>query len=148
MQSQDKYLDDNEIRLLQVVERDPNDALVLSEKEEELLKLHEQLQDLALQKTILEVHTSETRKSLVSSAERLLNRVDPPLPNGDTEVALQIEVAEKELLESRGKYTVNRKVIENVMMADPILRAVHGGEDLLPTERFEPCDRISCNDVC
>ena len=136
MSLQDKYIRDEEKGLLKIAEQDPNDALALSEKEEEVLNLHTQLQELDLQKAILLAHTSDTRKSPSTWPGAWLSMIDHRTSNGSTSIDQLITAAEKELLEIRGKYTVNKKIAENVLTTNPILRAVHGGEDLLPTERF------------
>jgi hypothetical protein len=43
-----------------------------------------------------------------------------------------------ELLESRAKYVLRNEVIDAVVMANPILKAVHGGTEAAPVERFDP----------
>jgi len=118
MQLATKYLDENESRLLNLAEQDPHDALVLSQKEEQILRLHDKLKELELERAIL-----------AARATHGANQSPEP------DVAQQVSAAERELLETRGRHTVKRKMVDGVVTADPILRAVHGGDDLLPTER-------------
>lgn len=43
--------------------------------------------------------------------------------------------AQTELLESRAKYALRHDVAESVIMASPVLQAVHGGPNASPIER-------------
>lgn len=54
------------------------------------------------------------------------------LPELSTEEA---EAARNELLETRGQYLIRNKVVESVLSANPILKAVHSGTDASPVER-------------
>lgn len=55
-----KFLQENEVRLLDLAEKDPNDTLVLSEKERQILQLYDQLQELELERAILEASMTRT----------------------------------------------------------------------------------------
>lgn len=47
----------------------------------------------------------------------------------------QLSVAERELLEARATFTVQRKATESILMTDPILKAVHS-KATSPAERY------------
>jgi hypothetical protein len=52
------------------------------------------------------------------------------------------DVARDELLDARGQYLLKNMVIESVLSANPILKAVHNGIDASPVERYAitgPC---------
>lgn len=49
----------------------------------------------------------------------------------------QIGRAEKELLKAKATYSLRNQIIENVFMTDPILKAVHSGEQATAMERYE-----------
>lgn len=46
-----------------------------------------------------------------------------------------VESAQNELLESRARYVLRNEVTESVVMANPVLQAVHGGTNASPIER-------------
>ena len=82
MQLATKYLDENESRLLNLAQQDPHDALVLSEKEEQILQLHDELKELELERAILAAHA--TRKvpfSCTGSHAHQLQMVLAIVPN-------------------------------------------------------------------
>ena len=53
---------------------------------------------------------------------------------GGTE--LELKNAERECLDARAAYILRQSVVEDVLIADPILKAVHSGANATPTERF------------
>ncbi len=44
--------------------------------------------------------------------------------------------AEEEYLEARAAYILRQSVVEDVLIADPILKAVHSGANATHTERY------------
>jgi hypothetical protein len=46
----------------------------------------------------------------------------------------QIKAAEKDCLEARAAYLLRNSIVENVLVADPILKAVHSGINATPAE--------------
>ena len=54
----------------------------------------------------------------------------------DEEVDSQLKIAEKECLEARATYSLKQSVVEDVLVVDPILKAVHAGLNATPTERY------------
>ncbi len=53
--------------------------------------------------------------------------------NGDPTVELKI--AEKDCLEARAAYILRDSIVENVLVTDPILKAVHSGINATIAER-------------
>ena len=49
---------------------------------------------------------------------------------------LELKAAERECLDARAAYMLRQSVVEDVLIADPILKAVHSGANATPTERF------------
>ena len=47
-----------------------------------------------------------------------------------------ISKAEREAMEARADYVLRNKIIENVVIADPVLKAVHGGRDETFADRY------------
>lgn len=53
----------------------------------------------------------------------------------DQEVQAEIKKAERDLLEARSKHTLRNQIIQNVIITDPVLKAVHSGEEATELER-------------
>ncbi|CCD34598.1 hypothetical protein BofuT4_P101970.1 [Botrytis cinerea T4] len=94
----------------------------LSEQEKRILEVYDKLEELQVEIALLKA------QGVISSEEQEEEITD--------EV---IQKAEKDLLESKANYSLQSKIIENVVIANPILKAVHAGsnasimeQDLLP----------------
>ena len=57
-------------------------------------------------------------------------------PPTDEELDSQVKIAEKECLEARATYSLKQSVVEDVLIVDPVLKAVHSGLKATPTERY------------
>ncbi len=57
-------------------------------------------------------------------------------PLADEELDAQVKIAEKECLEARATYSLKQSVVEDVLIVDPILKAVHSGLHATATERY------------
>ena len=57
-------------------------------------------------------------------------------PLTDEELDSQVKIAEKECLEARATYSLKQSVVEDVLIVDPVLKAVHSGLKATPTERY------------
>ncbi|KAF7157891.1 hypothetical protein CNMCM5623_002325 [Aspergillus felis] len=97
-------LSPGEVSLLGLAADDPRDVVSLSDKEALILQLYNQIQELELEKALLE------------------QELEPASGDNPDE---QLAIAERELLEARATYTVKRKAISTVLMTDPTLKAVH-----------------------
>jgi len=53
----------------------------------------------------------------------------------DEEIQLQIMQAERDLLTARTRYTLRNMIIEQVLITDPVLKAVHSGANATELER-------------
>ena len=49
---------------------------------------------------------------------------------------VQLRDAEKECLEARAAYMLRQSVIEDVLISDAVLKAVHAGVNATPTQRY------------
>ncbi|TGO43037.1 hypothetical protein BHYA_0004g01640 [Botrytis hyacinthi] len=110
-----------------------NDIPPLSEQEKRILEVYDKLEELQVEIALLKA------QGVISSEEQEEEVTD--------EV---IQKAEKDLLESKANYSLRSKIVENVIIANPILKAVHAGsnasvieQDLLPL--IEKRDAMSEN---
>ncbi|KAK0392813.1 hypothetical protein NLU13_2308 [Sarocladium strictum] len=86
--------------------------LPLSEDEHKVLALYDRLQELRLEIAIINAQS---------------RHIDDT-PDADAD-ALEVQQAHNEMMEARAKYMLRNQVVEAVMMANPILKAVHSGRD-------------------
>ncbi|KAF4971052.1 hypothetical protein FZEAL_9930 [Fusarium zealandicum] len=97
--------------------QDEASHLPLPEGEERALALYDRIQELRLEIAIINAQRS--------------HQPDEPLSFTPEET----QKAQSELLESRAKYVLRNDVIEAVIMANPILKAVHSGSEAPAVER-------------
>lgn len=96
------------------------DVLPFYEIEGQILELWDQLNELRLEKALLE-------------AQEKVPMVRQPL--ADEELDAQVKIAEKECLEARAAYSLKQSVVEDVLIVHPVLKAVHSGLKATATER-------------
>ncbi|KAJ4145079.1 hypothetical protein LMH87_003939 [Akanthomyces muscarius] len=94
----------------------PEPQLPLSEDERLVLELYDKLQQIQLEIAIV-----DAQKAYQSA------------PTDDTPEALA--AAQEALLQARSKYKLRNDAVELIMMANPVLKAVHGGTNASPIER-------------
>ena len=112
-----------------------SDAFAFTEKEELALELYDQLQELELQQSLLQAQRTGTfffscvnycPKCL--RANTMIAHVADVSPLADDDLQEQLIIAEREAMEAKAEYEMRNKIIRNVLVTDPILKAVHGGE--------------------
>ena len=112
--------------LLQTPHRD---ALVFSETEARALELYDQLRELEIQKSLIEAQNGGRLYSHVSGLTKLVaDHVPDVSALSDNDVQEQLATAQRELLEAQAKFEIRNRIAHNVLMMDPVVKAVHGGE--------------------
>ena len=61
----------------------------------------------------------------------------------DDELQEQLTIAQSELLEAKTKYELRNKITHNVLVMDPVLKAVHGGERTGFAEKYKARLQVS-----
>ncbi|KAH8180104.1 centromere protein H (CENP-H) domain-containing protein [Sarocladium implicatum] len=89
--------------------------LPLSDDEHKVLALYDKLQELRLEIAI------------INAQARQIDDLHEGSPD-------ELEQAQAEMLEARAKYMLRNQVVEEVLMANPILKAVHSGRDATAVE--------------
>ncbi|KAF2086795.1 hypothetical protein K490DRAFT_16240, partial [Saccharata proteae CBS 121410] len=84
-----------------------SDALLLTDLERRILQLHDQEQELILEQSLLE---EQLKGQFFLDAER-------------------------EMLNARAAYLLRNRIVENVVITDPVLKAVHAGASASLAER-------------
>ncbi|EAT84652.2 hypothetical protein SNOG_08376 [Parastagonospora nodorum SN15] len=81
-----------------------SDAFAFSETEKLALQLYDQLKELELELSLLQAQQS------------------------DDELQAQLTMAQREAMEAKAEYELRNRISHNVLVMDPVLKAVHGGE--------------------
>ena len=113
---------------------EPGDALPFYETEGRVLALWDQLNELKLEIALMEAQANPPEGELGPQASLLaLTRQAEVLNEMDLDATLK--EAERECLEARAAYALKQSIVEDILVADPILKAVHSGVSATPTER-------------
>ncbi|KAH6872948.1 centromere protein H (CENP-H)-domain-containing protein [Alternaria rosae] len=105
--------------------QDPNDyvdllqtnhsgAFAFSDTEKLALQLYDQLKELELQQSLLQAQQSVHAHDFSALPDDLLEE--------------RLTIAQREAMEARAEYEIRNKITHNVLVMDPVLKAVHGGE--------------------
>jgi F0F1-type ATP synthase assembly protein I len=118
-----------------------SDAFTFNEREQTILKLWDQEEEVRLELYLLKAQNS----SMASYVPKIkyciakffmLGHIDEDISNiADGELQEHLKTAERELLEARSKYMLRNQIIQNVLIADPVLKAVHSGSNTTELER-------------
>ncbi|XPS73388.1 hypothetical protein M3J09_005535 [Ascochyta lentis] len=92
-----------------------SDAFAFTTSEKLALELYDQLQELELQQSLLQAQET----AHVADVSTL----------SDDDVQEQLIVAEREAMEAKAEYEMRNRITHNVLVTDPVLKAVHGGEE-------------------
>jgi hypothetical protein len=65
---------------------------------------------------------------LVSHADATAAHVTDVSELSDDEVQDQLIIAQREAMDARVEYEIRNDITQNVLLMDPVLKAVHGGE--------------------
>ncbi|KAK5015755.1 centromere protein H (CENP-H)-domain-containing protein [Cryomyces antarcticus] len=91
---------------------------ILSERDRAILALYDEEEEIRLEKSLI-----EARQAL------------PDQNVSEDEVDALLQAAEREVLEARAAYLIRNKIIQSVLVTDPVLKAVHAGFNKTPAER-------------
>lgn len=61
--------------------------------------------------------------------DTLVARVVDVSTLSDDDLQEQLIIAEREAMEAKAEYDMRNRITHNVLVADPVLKAVHGGEE-------------------
>ncbi|CAI6340462.1 unnamed protein product [Periconia digitata] len=98
-----------------------SDAFAFSDLEERVLELYDQLRELELQRSLIKAHESA--------------HVPDTSGLSDDEVQEQLMAAQRDAMDAKTKFEIRNRISHNVLVMDPVLKAVHGGEDTEPMEK-------------
>jgi hypothetical protein len=122
-----------------LVQSPATDALRLNEREEMILKLWDQEEEVRLEISLLKaqsqgVYTVQSQHVDSNFNNATIHSDEDVSELAEDELQSQMANAERELLEARTKYSLRKKIIQNVLIADPVLKAVHAGSSATELE--------------
>ncbi|KAF2872060.1 centromere protein H (CENP-H)-domain-containing protein [Massariosphaeria phaeospora] len=91
-----------------------SDAFAFSETEKRALELYDQLRELEMQRSLLEAQTEAHVPDVSALSDDVLLE--------------QLITAQREAMEAKAEYELRRRIAHNVLVMDPVLKAVHGSE--------------------
>ncbi|MCJ1417291.1 hypothetical protein MMC32_003633 [Xylographa parallela] len=96
------------------------DTVLLTDREQDLLNLYDQLSDLRLEHALLQARHNQEQ--------------DMEVPNEPAKS--QLKAVERNCLEARSAYLLKNSAIEDVLLVAPLLRAIHNNADTNSTDRL------------
>lgn len=109
-----------------------SDAFAFTESEKLALELYDQLRELELQQSLLRAQEAGTSLCCTvpgTRANAIAAHVVDVSSLSDDDLQEQLIVAEREAMEAKAEYDLRNKISHNVLVTDPVLKAVHGGEE-------------------
>jgi hypothetical protein len=119
-----------EMEGVEVTDAEKQSLPLLTEEEKRVLDVYDRLEELQLEIALLKA------QGVLSQGESLLVgkiKFSKHLPTSDEPMDTSkddIITAQQDLLKAKAAYQVRNNVIESVLMANPILKAVHGGKNV------------------
>ncbi|TLD37331.1 putative beta-glucosidase I [Venturia nashicola] len=107
--------------LQNLIKSPATDAFTFNQREQQILELWDQEEEVRLELNLLNSQAGRQEIDISSLS--------------DQEVQAEIKKTECELLEARSKYTLKNRIIQNVIITEPVLKAVHSGEDATELEK-------------
>ena len=113
-------------------DEDKIEIVPLSEDERRILELYDRLQQLQLEVAVLNA-SQRPGKKLKDMPYDTSNTSSAVVSDNDPGA---LQAAQNALLDARARYKLRNDAVELVMTANPILKAVHGGTNASPIERY------------
>ncbi|KAK1911761.1 hypothetical protein P3342_013066 [Pyrenophora teres f. teres] len=105
----------------QLLQTNHSDAFAFSETEELALQLYDQLRELELQQSLIRAQQAAHAHDFTALPDDLVEE--------------RLTMAQHEAMEAKAEYDIRNKITHNVLIMDPIVQAVHGGEQTPFTEK-------------
>lgn len=116
-----------------------SDAFAFSRTEQLALDLYDQLRELELEQSLIQAQQSgmNTLVVLVIVVDLVAAHVTDLSAPSDDELQDQLTIAQREVMEAKAEYEIRNRVNHNVLVMDPVLKAVHGGERTGHAEKYD-----------
>jgi Centromere protein H (CENP-H) len=120
----ERTMDSRDTDVERLLQTPASNAFTLSEKESQVLQLWNQLQELDLEKAVLEAQSN-----------RPSNPEEDPSQLSPERLQAALSEAESGLLSSRSAHSLRQKIITNTLIADPVLKSAHESHAASPLEQ-------------
>lgn len=107
---------------------------LMTEDEKRVLEVYDRLEQLQLEIALLKAQgvLSQGESSICYLSKSILTSTDEPSDASEEEIA----AAAQDLLKAKSLYFLRGNIIENVLITNPILRAVHGSNNATIVEQY------------
>ena len=121
-----------------IAESISSDGPTFTERESLVLSLYDQLHELRLEYALLEAQLASKIDLYSIYAVWYAHWLGPAHDSSAAEVSeSDVKLAKRQYLEARATYMLQKSIVENVMISDPILKAVHSAPTANPVEMYE-----------
>ncbi|MCJ1385642.1 hypothetical protein MMC17_008765 [Xylographa soralifera] len=121
------------------------DTVLLTDREQDILNLYDQLSDLRLEHALLQAQQNKGRATGHQVFPSVLAKVnldqDPELSKESAES--QLKALERECLQARSAYLLKNSVIEDTLLVAPLLQAIHGSANTNSLDRLRTTIRLA-----
>jgi hypothetical protein len=116
-----------EMEGVEVTETEVDSSPLMTEQEKRILEVYDRLEELQLEIALLRARgiLSKGMHSDHIYCYVFLPFIDEPVEATEEDIKL----AEQDLLKAKALYQVRTNIVENVLVANPILKAVHAGSN-------------------
>ena len=116
-----------EMEGVEVTETEVDSSPLMTEQEKRILEVYDRLEELQLEIALLRARgiLSKGMHSDHIYCHVFLPFIDEPVEATEEDIKL----AEQDLLKAKALYQVRTNIVENVLVANPILKAVHAGSN-------------------
>jgi hypothetical protein len=109
------------------------DQPLFTEQEQRVLDLYARMEELQLNIALLKSQGTLSQGIVTGSLARFLTLTYPD--DNDNVTEEDIKVAQQGLLEAKTAYQLRNGIVESVLIANPILKAVHAGNNASTAEQ-------------
>ena len=131
-----KQVEDDSV-YVDLAQQTSRDNLLLYEAESQALALYDQLAELRLEKAVVEAQLENPPGTRIVLRFLIYELIYSVVDESqiDPEVERRLQAAERDCLEARAAYLLRSSIVDSVITNDPVLNAVHSGDNATPPER-------------
>ncbi|MCJ1389113.1 hypothetical protein MMC18_001967 [Xylographa bjoerkii] len=113
-------------------------------REQDIVNLYDQLSDLRLECALLQAQQNKGRGEVYKVLPRVLAKsgLDHPAELSEEVAKSELRDAERECLEARSAYLLKNSAIEDILLAAPLLQAIHGSPNINSLDRLRTTTRL------
>lgn len=121
------------------------DENFLDTREQKILELYDQLEQITLECSLLEAQNTTGKNKCFQYCNYFHLIFKGRVDDVNEEI---IKTAQDELLDSQALYSLRNNILESILIANPVLKAVHAGQKASLVERYVfSCQKYSSHEL-